>query len=115
MNTQVPIGTIIPETNSAISFQFKGVSDLTNWKATRHGSGQRKDPVCNDIFKNAGSEKCFEVEKVEHDNYNSIHLNYSNFNESGSNKINSNHAGSQADSNHVIFDTANTTAFLRDI
>ena len=97
------------------SSPFTGLSDLSKWNMLRHDSGQSEDPVCNDIFINAGSEEYFEVEKVEHKNSNLIHLTYNDSNKSGSNQVGWNQSGSNhvaahyADLNHVIFDSADST------
>ena len=93
------------------------MSGLTKWKASRHNSGRNLDPVCNNIFKNAGRENYFEVEKVERKKSNLIHidLTYRDSNQLLSNQVNSNHDGSnqvaahQSDSNYFIFDTADST------
>ena len=63
------------------------------------------------LHKKTPARENFEVEKVEHENSNLIHLTSSDSNQSGSNQVDSNHSGynnvaaHQDESNHVRFDT----------
>ena len=95
-----------------------------------HDAGRNEDPVCNNISKTMGAI-FFLVEKVEHENLNSIHFTYSESKHSGSNQVNLIYAGSnhvyahQAELNNFRFDPADLTNikqiydsdydFLRDV
>ena len=69
------------------------MSYFINWNAPSRDAGRSEDPVGSDIFKNAGSEKRFEIEKVKRKNSNSIHFTYSDSNRYGSNQVDLNHDG----------------------
>ena len=56
VNPQGPIRIIIPDINSTSISAFSELSDFTNWKRSRHDAGQIEDPICNNIYKNAGHE-----------------------------------------------------------
>ena len=93
VDPQGPIGTISPDINSARSFPFTWMSYFINCNAPSRDAGRSEDHVGSDIFKNAGSEKRFEIEKVKPENWNSIHFTYSDSNRYGSNQVDLNHDG----------------------
>ena len=93
VDPQGTIGTISPDLNSARRLSITLMSYFINWNASSRDAGRSEDHVGSDIFKNAGSEKRFEIEKVKRENSNSIHFTYSDSNRYGSNQVDLNHDG----------------------
>ena len=105
MNSQGPIGTIIPETNSVRRFPFRRMLYFTNWNTTGNDARRSEDPVCNNIFENSERKNNFWVEKVGRENSVIWYHKYSN-----SIHVDTNHA----DYNQLIPEYSTSIGLIND-